>query len=323
MFMQKKQSPATRELVVAGYRVLLGREPENETVVAEKMAHCHSEEDVLRAFTTAPEFNRRIQTYAQAMTDLLNARQKHIDINVRDEVFEQLFLRIRNQWTALTNSEPFWSVVSDERFRTPSIAQYKAEFYVSGSHDDGQIDTFCQRTLTEPPRGVCLELGCGVGRVTRALARRFERVIGVDISEANLTIADQHLQREGVNNIGLLLLRDIDQLEQVEDFDFFYSIMVLQHNPPPIIARMLQIILRKLRRGGSFFFQVPTLIPEYGFEAGAYLNTSAAESGYEMHALPMHAVLDIIVEAGARIKEVMADARSGGPGSHVFFGIKA
>jgi SAM-dependent methyltransferase len=322
MFMRKKKSPATREWVVAGYRVLLGREPENEAVVAEKMAHCHSEEDVLRAFTSAPEFSRSLQTYTQVVTDLLNARLKHVDISVPDEIFEQLFLRIRDQWTALTNSEPFWSVVSDERFRTRSIAQYKAEFYAGGSYDDHQIDTFCQRTLTEPPRGVCLELGCGVGRVTRVLARRFERVIGVDISEANLTLADQHLQREGVNNVGLLLLRDLKQLEQAEDFDFFYSILVLQHNPPPIIARMLQIILRKLRRGGSFFFQVPTLIAEYEFDAGAYLNTSPAESGYEIHALPMHAVLDIIVGAGARIREVMADTRSGGPGSQVFFGIK-
>src|SRR5580658_3903161 len=143
MFMRKKKSAVTRELVVAGYRVLLGREPENETVVAEKMEHCQSDEDVLRAFASAPEFDRRNEKYTQVISDLLHTRQKHIDINVSDAIFEQLFLRIRNQWTALTNSEPYWSVVSDERFRMHSIEQHHAEFYATGPYDDSVIDLYC------------------------------------------------------------------------------------------------------------------------------------------------------------------------------------
>lgn len=41
-----------------------------------------------------------------------------------------------------------------------------------------------------------------------------------------------------------------------------------------------------------------------------------------MHAIPMHRVLDIIHEAGARVKEVIADPWSGAYGSHTFFGLK-
>jgi SAM-dependent methyltransferase len=149
-------------------------------------------------------------------------------------------------------------------------------------------------------------------------------VIGVDISKGNLQLAQQYLKNEQVDNVSLVLLRNLEQLQEVDPFDFFYSVIVLQHNPPPVIARMLQTILRKLRTGGAFFFQVPTYPPGYEFNVAAYLQRSnSVGSSYEMHALPMHAVLDIIADAGARVREVLPDTWSGPVGSHTFFGTKA
>ena len=320
----KKKPSVSRELIIASYRAFFGREPESEQVVKQKLEESKSEEMLLKAFITSPEFSRRFANYASVVRAQYHAKQDHVDVEVPNEQFDRLFSRVREQWTALGRSEPYWSVLSDDRFKMKSIAENQADFYASGVDSDRIIDIFCQRTLVEPPRGTCFELGCGVGRVTRFLARRFDRVVGVDVSEGNLHLARSYLAKERVDNVSLVLLRDLRQLRETEEFDFFYSILVLQHNPPPVVARMLRILLKRLRSGGSFLFQVPNLTPGYTFSVDAYLQRpNEVGTSYEMHALPMHAVLDIIADAGGRTKEVMLDMLSGGVGSHTFFGTKA
>jgi len=54
-----------------------------------------------------------------------------------------MFARIVEQWSALGESEPFWSVLSHDRFRVQNIEKTKAEFYVSGGDTDQLIDIFC------------------------------------------------------------------------------------------------------------------------------------------------------------------------------------
>jgi SAM-dependent methyltransferase len=170
---------------------------------------------------------------------------------------------------------------------------------------------------------VCLELGCGVGRVTGFLAKRFDHVIAFDISQGNLDLAREHLSESGIRNVDLVLLRDLADIEQNKNFDFFYSVIVLQHNPPPVIAKLLRIIMAKLNSGGGFLFQIPTHLKGYEFIVEKYLlSHDPVGNGFEMHALPMHNVLEIIQGAGGCLKEVLADNWTGIYGSHTFFGVK-
>lgn len=316
-------STVSRDLVVAAYRSFFGREPESEEVVEQKLVEFKNEEMLLRGFLTSPEFSRQFANYEAVVRAQYYSEQQHVDVDVPDDQFDRLFTRVKEQWTALGESEPYWSVLSSDRYRMERIGENESDFFASGADSDRIIDVFCQRTSVAPPRGTCLELGCGVGRVTPFLARRFDRVVGVDISDGNLKVAETHLRKAQVHNVSLVLLQDLKQLQQTEEIDFFYSILVLQHNPPPVIAKMLQIALHKLRPGGSFLFQVPNQVPGYTFGIDAYLDRpTQAGASYEMHALPMRVVLDIIAEANARTKEVMLDVMSGGFGSHTFFGVK-
>ncbi len=286
----KGRGSISRDLVVAAYRELLGRQPENEQVITDKIRHCESEEALLRQFAKSREFLFRFSNYSSAVKEHYHATQGHVDVNVPQDVFDRLFSRIKQQWIALGQSEPFWSVLTQDRFRMESIDKNKnqADFYKSGEDSDRLIDIFSQRTKVASPAGVCLELGCGVGRITRFLARRFDRVLGVDISDGNLALAQRYLKNEHIDNVDWLLLRDLQQLEDAESFDFFYSVIVLQHNPPPVIARLLRIILRKLRSGGAFLFQVPTQMHRYAFSTAAYLESPDLDGkSFEMHALPM------------------------------------
>src|SRR5215216_2564240 len=48
----------------------------------------------------------------------------------------------------------------------------------------------------DPRRGRCVEVGCGPGRMTGALAQRFERVIAVDVSPEMIARARRNVPDE-------------------------------------------------------------------------------------------------------------------------------
>src|SRR5690606_32735946 len=95
--------------------------------------------------------------------------------------------RHRRQWEALGASDPYWAVLTDPTKRHGKWD--KEEFFRTGAREiDGALSRAAAFGM--PIRsGIALDYGCGVGRLTRALAERFERVIGVDISAAMLAQA--------------------------------------------------------------------------------------------------------------------------------------
>jgi SAM-dependent methyltransferase len=112
-----------------------------------------------------------------------------------------------------------------------------------------------------------LEIGCGAGRVTRALAGFFGDVWAVDISPEMVRQARQtcvefsntHVLRNNgkdlrvVSNPWLVRLG----LARPVAFDFAFSFMVFQHIPSQdIIENYVREVHRLLRPGGLFKFQV-------------------------------------------------------------------
>src|SRR3990172_1999387 len=49
-----------------------------------------------------------------------------------------------------------------------------------------ELDGLFGRLGAEPRGGVCVEVGCGPGRMTGVLAERFDRVVAVDVSDGML-----------------------------------------------------------------------------------------------------------------------------------------
>ena len=96
--------------------------------------------------------------------------------------------------------------------------------------------------------------------------------------------------------------------------DFFYCIIVLQHNPPPVIEHTLSRLARALRPGGVGMFQVPTFRAGYTFAVEPYLKSlraPGARRDIEMHVLPIDRVHRVIFEAGCVPLDVIADAWAG------------
>ena len=92
--------------------------------------------------------------------------------------------------------------------------------------------------------------------------------------------------------------------------DLFYSQIVLQHNPPPLIMEILGSAFAGLRAGGLAYFQVPTYMNGYRFELETYLKDLRVH-GMEMHAVPQKAIFDLGFEHGLKTLDAQADGSIG------------
>jgi ubiquinone/menaquinone biosynthesis C-methylase UbiE len=136
-----------------------------------------------------------------------------------------------------------------------------------------------------------LEIGCGVGRMTRMLARVFGHVTGVDISEE--MIGQARRNTADLNNVDLIV-GDGCSLSGLPDssFDYAFSYIVFQHIPSyDVISSYCREVFRVLRPGSPFKFQVQggTNIGNYQLDTwlGYPISPEAAaelakESGFEL-----------------------------------------
>ena len=90
-------------------------------------------------------------------------------------------------WDQHAATDPLWAVLAfpDKRGGRWTLQ----EFMKSGEREIALLfHRFAELQLPAPSRRA-LDFGCGVGRLTQALARRMERVLGADISPVMIDLA--------------------------------------------------------------------------------------------------------------------------------------
>lgn len=310
------------------FNLILGRPPESATTITDHLSAYDSRAALWAGILATEEFRangaRRPDIDAILMTALQRSMRfdaSLIQHDVSPSTLALLLERIRTQWIHLGETAPHWSVLVQNQFRSQDLDEAaRVDFAQSGVEMTDLIDLFERRTGVPVKRGVCLELGCGVGRITRHLADRFEGVIAVDISPGNLQVCEDYLRAEGVTNVDLKLMSNPLDFGALPEFDFFFSIIVLQHNPPPVQKFILEAILRRVAPGGAALFQIPTAMADYHFNVAEYLD--ASHTAMEMHSLPTAVVLDTIREAGLVVRDVAPDPFIGIMGSNSFYAVR-
>lgn len=130
-----------------------------------------------------------------------------------------------------------------------------------------ELEALFARLGADPRGGVCVEVGCGPGRMTSALAARFDSVIAVDVSPEMLARARQVTDSPNVQ----FRLVSGDRLDSVPDgsADTLVCYLVLQHLPSRRhVLAYLDEFARVLAPAGQGFVQLPVL--EHGFRAHAW-----------------------------------------------------
>jgi SAM-dependent methyltransferase len=286
----------TEDQVRQGYEFILGRQPESAAM--------------RRSLLNSQEFREKTELAVKSVGQHRMAKRPAPDGVAAPEQLARLFGRIREEWEKLGEEEPYWSVLTSDLYRSDRIAENREGFFASGRGDVELLASALARNdLTLAPDAIALELGCGVGRATMHLARRVGQVHALDISPGNLREAQRNLAEQGVANVALRRLSRIEEYDELPEFDLFFSNIVLQHNPPPVVRHVLDRVAARGRPGATLFFQMVTYGSGYSFDVEQYL--ASPRAGMEVHALRQSAIYEVLAARGYRLHEAMEDDSAG------------
>jgi 2-polyprenyl-6-hydroxyphenyl methylase / 3-demethylubiquinone-9 3-methyltransferase len=97
-----------------------------------------------------------------------------------------------------------------------------------------------------------LDVGCGGGILSEGMARHGARVLGIDLGEAHLRVAELHTLETGVEVDYRLVAVEALAEERPASFDLVTCMEMLEHVPDP--ASVVRACARLVRPGGLVFF---------------------------------------------------------------------
>lgn len=157
---------------------------------------------------------------------------------------------MREFWDARAREDPFYFVDNRLRYGQPDL-----ERFWSGGREALETMLGLLGVKLSPADSV-VEIGCGVGRITRALAERAAHVWAVDVSERMLEVARE--ENPALDNVEWML-GDGRSLAGIEtgSADACHSHVTFQHIPDPEITfGYVRETGRVLGPGGWAAFQV-------------------------------------------------------------------
>jgi SAM-dependent methyltransferase len=162
---------------------------------------------------------------------------------------------LEKNWEGFARTDPLWAILSD-----PSRKGGKwtlEDFFDSGVSEISTVMRHLSSFGISPrSEGCALDFGCGVGRLTQALAQYFACSVGVDISSTMIARARELNKSPQGCKFVVNTRSDLNQFE-ADQFDFIYSSIVLQHINPAYSQEYIREFVRILKPGGYAVFQIP------------------------------------------------------------------
>jgi ubiquinone/menaquinone biosynthesis C-methylase UbiE len=157
------------------------------------------------------------------------------------------------------------------------------------------------------PSDTVLDLGCGIGRVTRYVAPLCREIWAVDVSETMLQFARERLAE--LPNVRFLLGRGTALPEiDTASVDFAYSLLTLQHVEREHAFRLLRELRRVLRDGGCAYLTFPNLLSDEYLRAFLhYVEVDEVGNPARARFYTPQEVERILPAAGFTIRELYAD----------------
>lgn len=161
--------------------------------------------------------------------------------------------QLQDDWTRLGKEDPLWAV-----YVAPGTRGGKWDvdaFFDLGRREVDAALAELDRLGLKPGRRRALDFGCGVGRLSQALAQHVDEVIGLDIAPSMLEKAAELDQSGGRVKFIHNEKPDLSIIETAS-VDIVYSSLVLQHMAPEFARGYLREFVRVLAPGGVAIFQV-------------------------------------------------------------------
>ena len=165
------------------------------------------------------------------------------------------FFSTLGDWEYLAKKDPLWAILSEP---SKTGGRWNVdEFFASGQHEIDNVFGYLERQHRLPVDfDAAVDFGCGVGRLSRALAGRFAQVSGIDAAPTMIKRA----QELNANRPHLeFVLNQEPRLSRFPDasISFAYTTLVLQHITYPESLAYVGELLRILKPGGIAMFHAP------------------------------------------------------------------
>ncbi len=202
--------------------------------------------------------------------------------------------RLQRNWDRFGHKDPLWAIMSDPSKRGGRWDE--DEFFATGRAEvEGVIATIAG--VGHPlHRGAALDFGCGVGRLTQAIAEHFGQTTGLDIAPAMLEHARRY-NRHG-DRVKYVLHASDDLPFPSGSFDLVYTNMVLQHIRPEASRRYIAEFVRVLAPHGVAVFHIPSerILPAgTGFRGRARRRIASIVQGLRPTIRSVMAVVELVV----------------------------
>jgi len=162
--------------------------------------------------------------------------------------------QLQEDWDANGRRDAMWAILTDPAKRAQGWRE--DEFFATGAAEIERLAD-AMAGLNLPLTGArALDFGCGVGRLTQALASFFNEVHGVDIAASMIERAAQ-LNPLGPRCVYHLNAANNLALFETGYFNFVYCSIVLQHMPAMLSEPYLREFVRVLAPGGILVVQIP------------------------------------------------------------------
>jgi SAM-dependent methyltransferase len=227
---------------------------------------------------------------------------------------------LQKNWNEFGRTDPLWAILTAPDKRG-------GKWQVSDFFDTGktEIDSLLEELNSlglDIRQERALDFGCGVGRLTQALAEHFDHVTGVDIAPSMIEQAKQYNR---FDDRCTYVLNERDDLAYFSDesFDLIYSNYTLQHMQPRYAERYLAEFVRLLTPSGVLVFQLPSrhvplrtfrqvvksMIPPLALNL--YFKVRRGDDGkqpvMETYVIPKDRVIQVLEAQGATVVHVYRD----------------
>ena len=212
-----------------------------------------------------------------------------------------------------------WVVLSDPSKKGSRWDE--KEFFATGRQEVGNVLARIRDSGLSPSGDRALDFGCGLGRLSQALAEHFAAVDGVDISNSMIEQARMFDRTGGRVKYHLNVNPDLREFPP-EAYDFIISVISLQHTPPKFQLGYIADFVRLLKPGGVAYFQTIHALGWRHFvphsAADAYRRWKHRGKAFiPMYGVPVAAVRRAVTKRSGKIIEFNSSVLSDGLGRYM------